>query len=375
MISVNRYFDNASTSFPKPGAVAKGITSYLSECGGTYGRAAYRRVFDATSMVERCRDKLGEMAGWSDTEQLFFTPNATVGCNTLLHSFPFREGDLVFVSPLEHNAVMRPLKELSRRFHFEIGILPHHPDGRIDLTLLKALSRDRVALVIVNHQSNVNGVIQPVAEIGDWCGDVVEYWIDLSQSLGKTPCHLDEWKADGAFFTGHKSLLGPTGIGGFMCRKAKERTPLIYGGTGSNSDSFEMPDELPDKFEAGTPNMVGIAGLLSALENRPEALHSCADFYELLDKIAQNPKLCIYCAEMKENQGEVFSVVHCELLPSELSVKLYKEWGIETRQGLHCAPLSHQHLGTFPNGTVRFSLSPYHTSADLAELAEILLHI
>lgn len=371
----NSYFDNASTSFPKPAAVANEIVNYLTECGGTYGRAAYRRVFEATSMVERCRDKIGEIAGWMDTENLFFTPNATAGCNTLLRSFPFRKGHIVFVSPLEHNAVMRPLTELSKIYDFTIRILPHQPDGRIDLQLLRAMSKKHIALVIVNHQSNINGVIQPISEIGEWCGEDIDFWVDLSQSLGQTECRLDEWQVDAAFFTGHKSLLGPTGIGGFMTRKASETSPLIYGGTGSNSHSFEMPEELPDKFEAGTPNMVGIAGLLAAIDNKPEALHTRKDFYDLLDKIRSNKKLTIFCAGSKEDQGEVFSITHKSLLPSELSVKLYTEWGIETRQGLHCAPLAHQHLGTFPNGTVRFSLSPYHTREDLDKLSEILLQL
>ncbi|MGL5920793.1 MAG: aminotransferase class V-fold PLP-dependent enzyme, partial [Bacteroidales bacterium] len=329
----------------------------------------------ATSMVEKCRDKIGEIAGWTDTENLFFTPNATAGCNTLLRSFPFRKGHIVFVSPLEHNAVMRPLTELSKIYDFTIRILPHQPDGRIDLHLLRAMSKKHIALVIVNHQSNVNGVIQPIAEIGEWCGEDIEFWVDLSQSLGQTECRLDEWQVDAAFFTGHKSLLGPTGIGGFMTRKASETSPLIYGGTGSNSHSFEMPDELPDKFEAGTPNLTGIAGLLGAIENRPAGLHTRVDFYGLLDTVRKNKSLTLFCAGDIENQGEVFSITHVTLPPSELALKLYNEWNIETRQGLHCAPLAHQHLGTFPNGTVRFSLSPYHTREDLDKLSEILAQL
>lgn len=371
-MNFNSYFDNASTSFPKPAAVADAITNYLSGCGGTYGRAAYKRVFEATAMVECCRDRIGELSGWKTIENIFFTPNATVGCNTLLRSFPFHKGDVVFVSPLEHNAVMRPLTQLSKEFNFDIRILPHHADGKTDLQRLSSLSKKHVALVIVNHQSNVNGVIQPIREISEWCNNEIEFWVDLSQSLGQTECQLDEWKIDAAFFTGHKSLLGPTGIGGFMTRNASRHKPLIYGGTGSNSHSFDMPDELPDKFEAGTPNMVGIIGLLSAIDHKPEPLHTRADFLQLLKSIGTNPNLHVFCACSENDQGEVFSITHSSLAPSELSDKLYKKWGIETRQGLHCAPLSHQTLGTFPRGTVRFSLSPYHTREDLDKLTEIL---
>lgn len=371
----NSYFDNASTSYPKPEAVAESITHYLTECGGTYGRAAYQRVFEATSMVERCRDLIGEVAGWKNPEHIFFTQNATTGCNTLIASFPFRQGDIVYVSPLEHNAVMRPLHQAAKLYNTEIRILPHFSDGRINTSLLNEEMKEKVVLVIVNHQSNVNGVIQPLAEIGAWCGKNIEFWADLSQSLGQTDCYLDEWMVDAAFFTGHKSLLGPTGSGGFMTRYAEDRLPFIYGGTGSNSHSFEMPDELPDKYEAGTPNMVGIAGLLGALLNRPESLHSKSDFFKMLESIRKNKDLQIYCANDQQYQGEVFSVTHKNLLPSEFANRIYKEWKIETRQGLHCSPLAHQHLNTFPNGTVRFSLSPYHTTNDLKELTRILIEL
>lgn len=369
----NSYFDNASTSYPKPKAVSDMITRYLTDCGGTYGRAAYQRVFEATSLVERCRDLIGEIAGWENPEQIFFTQNATMGCNALISSFPFKEGDIVFVSPLEHNAVMRPLHEASVRYKFKIHILPHYSDGRINLSLLNEEMKEKAVLAIVNHQSNVNGVIQPLAGIGAWCGKTIEFWADLSQSLGQTECLLDKWLVDAAFFTGHKSLLGPTGIGGFMSRHANERRPFIFGGTGSNSHSFEMPEELPDKYEAGTPNMVGIAGLLGALQNKPESLHNKNDFFEMLEQIKENKSLQLFCAHDKSYQGEVFSVTHSDMLPSELANRIYKEWKIETRQGLHCSPLAHRHLHTFPNGTVRFSLSPYHTTDDLKKLARILI--
>lgn len=375
MMITNTYFDNASTSYPKPKEVAESITEYLTNCGGTYGRAAYRRVFDATSLVEKCRDSIGEMAGWGDPESIFFTQNATVGCNSLISSFPFKEGGIVYVSPLEHNAVMRPLHNASLKYKFKIKVLPHLSDGRVDTSMLNQEMKKGVSLVIVNHQSNVNGVIQPMHEIGMWCGEDIEFWADLSQSLGQTECLLDRWGVDAAFFTGHKSLLGPTGVGGFMSRHALYRSPYIYGGTGSNSESFEMPNILPDKYEAGTPNMVGIIALLSAINNRPTSAHSKEDLLELIDRVKSNVKLRVLCSNSSEHQGELFSIRHDALSASELSNILYSKWGIETRQGLHCSPLAHQSLKSFPEGTVRFSLSPYHTREELKVLAKILLEL
>ncbi|MGL4993637.1 MAG: aminotransferase class V-fold PLP-dependent enzyme [Bacteroidales bacterium] len=372
MMITNTYFDNASTSFPKPKAVAESICEYLTNCGGTYGRAAYKRVFQATSLVEKCRDSIAEISGWGEPDTIFFTQNATVGCNSLICSFPFKEGDTVFVSPLEHNAVMRPLHNASIKHGLNIRILPHFSDGKIDTSRLDEDLKQGASLIIVNHQSNVNGVIQPMMEIGKWCGETIEFWADLSQSLGQTECLLDKWGVDAAFFTGHKSLLGPTGVGGFMSRHASTRNPFIYGGTGSNSESFDMPEILPDRYEAGTPNMVGIISLLAAIENKPTPAHNKEDFFDLLEGVKKNNKLRVICANESCSQGELFSITHSSLSPSEISTILYNRWGIETRQGLHCSPLAHKHLKTFPTGCTRFSLSPYHTREDIKCLQRIL---
>ena len=196
--------------------------------------------------------------------------------------------------------------------------------------------------------------------------------IDASQSLGQFPVEVDRWGVDFLAFTGHKSLLGPTGTGGAFLRHPELVEPLLFGGTGSRSDSLSMPAFVPDRFEAGTPNITGIHGLNAALKNRPVACHSSDDFAALLSEVKANKNYQVRCADDFSRQGKLFSVVHQTLSSSELAQRFYEEYGIESRAGLHCAPLAHRHLGSFPNGDCRFSLSPYHTPEELNFLAKAI---
>lgn len=370
--TLNRYFDNATTSFPKPPEVATAIYDYITDCSGSYGRASYDRIVKSTTIVERCRDFLAEMLGVSTPENIFFTQSATMGANTLLQGMDL-EGKTVYVSPMEHNAVMRPLQYLSETKGIAIKILPHNNDGSINFLQLEK-SINKAALIIINHQSNVNGGVQQIAKIREAFTDT-PILLDLSQSLGYEKIELDKWSVDYAFFTGHKSLLATNGIGGFWARTPQNINPLLYGGTGSKSDSYDMPESFPDRFEAGTHNVTGITGLLAAIENRPTPNHTRQEFLQFLQNISAIKELKIYCSSDPERQGELFSITHRNISPSELCQKLYSEFGIETRQGLRCSPLAHRTLGTFPTGTVRVSVSPYHTVADFNYFINSLLNV
>jgi cysteine desulfurase family protein len=362
----NTYFDNAATSFPKPQAVAEMITTYLNEIGGTYGRSAYQRVIDASSGVETVRDLLADTLHVENVEHVIFSFNATTAINTILSGINLKNSH-VLISPLEHNAVTRPLEILRAKYGVTIDIMPHFPDGRIDIDKVKNVVRDTTKLVIVNHQSNVNGVIQPVDKIKEVAGDI-PVLLDLAQSLGHIAVELDEWNIDFAVFTGHKGLLGPSGTGGFFVRNPDLVNPLIAGGTGSRSESFEMPSFAPDKFEAGTPNIAGIYGLLGALENPCAKQYSQDAYLDVLDNISNLGFFKVLRATDRNDQGDLFSLVHKGYDCSHVASALYTKYTIETRSGLHCAPLAHTSLGTFPNGSVRFSLSPYHTDSDLEYL-------
>lgn len=370
---MNRYFDNGSTSFPKPSQVADAIHHYLTHMGGTYGRSAYQRVYEATAMVETCRDALAHRMGTARAENIAFCSNATMAINTVIKGLPLT-GKRVWVSPMEHNAVMRPLWELAKHGIINIHTLPAWPDGTININALSNIDLSNTGLIVVNHQSNVNGIIQPVETIAQWAGKV-PLLVDGSQSVGHLPIHLDQWGIDYFAFTGHKGLLGPSGTGGFFAKHPETLVPLIHGGTGSRSDSYDMPLDVPDRFQAGTPNITGICGLLAALQHFPQPRHTHADLLHLMNAIAQLPGYKVWGANNPIEQGALFSITHHRMTPSDMADKLYRHFDIEVRQGLHCAPAAHRHLGSFPNGTLRIAPSPYHTSDDLEFLLKSLTEL
>lgn len=370
---LNTYYDNGATSYPKPPGVAEAMRRYLHETGGPYGRSAYPRAIAVSRTVERTRDRMAAFLGMARPERLVFTPNATHALNTVLHS-ALRPGDHVLISPLEHNAVMRPLAMLRENRGVTFEVLDHGRDGLVDVKRIGGRLRKETAMVVVCHQSNVNGLIQPVAEIKETIGDI-PLLVDGAQSAGAVPVGVDDWRVDYYAFTGHKHLMGPTGTGGLCMADPDRIEPLIHGGTGSRSESFDMPDFVPDRFEAGTPNIAGLYGLEGALDNAPRPSHSRDDFLELMRHVDALPEVMLFGAATREHQGELFSLRHtrleCDLVARELSGR----FGIDSRAGLHCAPLAHRTLGTHPTGTVRIAPSPYHTEADFAYLLNALAEI
>ncbi len=305
----NLYFDNASTSFPKPKEIEDAALNNIRR-GGNYGRAAYRRSVDNTRIVEECRDALAlfidsdkrEVSG----DNIIFTKSATEAANMIFRSLRLK-GKRVLVSPLEHNAIMRPLIEIGAY----VEVLKSGSDGRVSPTELCKYDFADVELIVVNHISNVNGVVQPIkeiAEIAETHG--VKLMVDASQSMGSSV--TKEVEADFIIFAGHKSLFGATGVGGLYARDISVIKPLVFGGTGSNSDSFEMPSFAPDKFEAGTPNILGIEILLAAIRHKPEPLHTRAEFTTLINDVKKIKGLIVYCANSEENQSELFSI-RCDL--------------------------------------------------------------
>jgi cysteine desulfurase family protein len=367
----NNYFDNAATSFPKPAAVGDETLRYLNTLGGPYGRSFYGRALEVSRTVETCRDLLAELYGAGKPENIVFTANATQAVNTVLKGLKL-EGREVWISALEHNAVTRPLKHLEETGNLTIRHLPSLPCGLVDVKALHQADLSQAALIVVCHESNVTGLIQPAAEIKKTVGDV-PVLLDAAQSAGSILIAADEWNIDYLTFTGHKSLLGPTGTGGLYMKNSSLITPLINGGTGSRSDSWETPSFMPDRFEAGTPNIAGIFGLYGALTCRPEPRHSRETFLKLLDETAAIPGIRLHCAPEQNLQGEVFSITLDAANPSDFGMALYEDFGIETRIGLHCAPLAHKTIGTFPDGTVRIAPSIYHDDSDFSRLLDALV--
>jgi len=370
-MKLNSYFDNAATSFPKPEAVGTETLRYLNDLGGPYGRSFYGRALEVSRTVESCRDLLSERIGAGKPENIVFTANATQAINTVLRGLDL-EGGEVWISALEHNAVTRPLKYLEKTNNIEIKYLPSLTGGAVDTEALGRTDLSAASLIIICHESNVTGLIQPVAEIKK-AAENVPLLLDAAQSAGGTVIKADEWNIDYLAFTGHKSLLGPTGTGGLYMKSSDALSPLINGGTGSKSDSWETPAFLPDRFEAGTPNIAGIFGLYGALKNTPESRHSKKTFLSLLNEISSIAGMHIHAAPAENTQGEVFSITADFASPSDLGMALYEDFGIETRIGLHCAPLAHNTINTFPEGTVRFAPSVYHDDSDLYRLLDAII--
>lgn len=366
----NVYFDNASTSFPKPPEVARAMSRYLDEVGGPYGRSAYPRALEVSRTIEAARDRLAALLGIGAPENLAFMPNATVGLNLVLRGL-LEKGGHVLLSPLEHNAVARPLSALQDRYGVVLETLPAAPDGLIVIEGLRAALKPDTRLIVVNHQSNVNGLIQPLREIKQAVG-ATPVLVDASQSAGAVPIEIDAWQIDFLAFTGHKSLLGPTGTGGIFIRRPELIEPLVYGGTGSASERVTMPDFAPDLFEAGTGNIAGIFGLAAALEHAPSPSHSRQEFLEFLAAASSISGLRILRATDETWQGELFSFVHPDNDAATCATWLFANHGIEVRAGLHCAPMAHQFLGTFPGGTVRIAPSRYHTANDFQAVLKAL---
>ncbi|MDI3527268.1 MAG: hypothetical protein PWR03_1451 [Tenuifilum sp.] len=369
---LNLYFDNAASSFPKPLEVAEYTRMYL-ERGGTYGRGAYDRVINVSRTVEETRFLLSQLMGTSLFENVIFTHNSTHAINIVLQGFKYKF-KRVLISPLEHNAVTRPIEHLREKIGLKFDVIPHKSDGQISLEELGQLDLNRYDLCIINHISNVNGVIQPISKVKQVIGNL-PLLVDASQSAGYFELEADKWNVDFIALTAHKGLMGPTGVGCLFIRNTELVSPLMFGGTGSRSDSFLMPEHLPDRYEPGTPNILGIYGLNGALKANVDFGFTRNDFKGLLSDIERLNTIKVYRSKSFENQGYVFSITSNNLSSSDLADILFRKYKIETRSGLHCSPLAHQTLGTMPQGTVRFSLSKYHSPNDLSYIYKALNEI
>jgi selenocysteine lyase/cysteine desulfurase len=352
-----RYLDHSATSFPKPAAVAQAMACFLDELGGPYGRSGHRRALETSRLIFEAREALAERLGVEDSSRIVLTSGATFGLNLALRSL-VEPGSRVLVCPMAHNAVMRPLEQLRKERGISWEFFPCGPDGGIEPSAM-APSPD-VRLAIVTAESNVNGVRQPLSEIKALLPDV-PLLVDAAQGDCTGMCQSIH-APDIIALTGHKSLLGPPGTGALYTRPGLELLPLVFGGTGSRSDSFEPPSAMPDRLEAGTPNTVGFAGLLAAMKYR-------ADFgpgqeralaLEAISHLKHMDAVNVFCAERPEHQGSTFSFNIEGFSPSNAARQIERRHGLLLRVGLHCAPAAHSTLGTVEGGgTVRVSFGRF----------------
>ena len=375
------YLDQAATSFPKAPGTADAVYRYMTECGCSVSRGGYAGAYSAEELVYDTRVLLCRLFGCDETDpkKVVFTKNVTESLNVLLKGL-LRPGDHVLVSSMEHNAVMRPLGQLAKQ-GIRVTRVPCAGDGSMDPADLETRIEKDTRAVIMLHASNVCGTVLPAAEIGAICrARGIRFILDTAQTAGTLLLNMDGMNIDALAFTGHKGLLGPQGTGGFLIREemAAELEPLITGGTGSISHTEDVPDFLPDRFEAGTLNLPGIAGLnasLSWLLAQPEGslltheLKLTTHFLRGMEVLEAEGLLRIIGKHGTEGRTGVVSIVPLHLDPAELAFRLDERYGIATRVGLHCAPAAHQTLGTWPAGTVRFSFGAFNTEAETDEAA------
>ncbi len=381
------YCDNAATSFPKPPDVLAAMQHYAETLGASAGRGAYREAIEAGEMLTDGRRRIARLINAPSPESIVYTLNCSSALNLAIHGV-LRDGDHVVATRMEHNSVLRPLHLLLAEKRIDVSWIPADArTGIVEVEAVRSALRSNTRLLCVNHGSNVTGAVQDIASLSSICAahDAL-FLVDAAQTIGHIPIDVREWKIDLLAFPGHKGLMGPLGTGGLYIRPGLESTmrPLIQGGTGSISELPEQPEFMPDRFEPGSHNAIGIAGLVASLKwieaRGVDALreHDCSLSAQFLETTQKIPGLTIYGPTDVTRRVAVFSVAIDGLEPSELAALLESEFGILTRPGIHCAPFAHQALGTdVTGGTTRISFGALNTLDDvercttaLRELAE-----
>lgn len=372
------YFDNAATSWPKPDAVPEAMARFLRECGANPGRSGHALSIQAGRVVYEARERVARLLGLDDPLSVAFTKNATEALNVALLGL-LAPGDHVITSVMEHNSVLRPLRHLEER-GVAVTRLPC-PEGALDPAAVTRAITPGTRLVVLGHASNVTGALAPIGEVGELArARGILFCVDAAQSAGCLPIDMGAMNIDLVAFTGHKALYGPQGTGG-LCLGERARgklRPLLRGGTGSASDSDTQPDFLPDALEAGTLNAVGIAGLAAGLafveERTVEAIrrHELALTERLLEGLRSIPGARILGPGAAARRVAVVSFNLEGQSCSEVATALEERAGIYCRAGLHCAPLAHRQLGTFPEGAVRFSLGAFNTASQIDAALEVV---
>lgn len=370
------YMDNAATTFPKAPGVGEAVKRYIDDIGVNVKRGTYDSAFSAGEIILETREMICDLFNFHNSDYVVFTMNITQSLNFLIKGI-LKPGDHCIVSSMEHNAVMRPLSQLIKEVEF--SRVKCDQFGRLDAKDIKKQIKHNTRAVIMTHASNVCGTILPLYEIGKVCRDNnLLFIIDSAQTAGVFDIDFYGMNADAITFTGHKGLLGPQGIGGFILSEklSKSMESLICGGTGSDSESEDQPEYMPDKFEPGTMNLPGIFGLHRALkyinetgiENiRNKELNLTSRF---LEGVLNMKNINIAGLSTIQDRTAVISLDFIKKDNGEVSYFLNKGYGIMTRCGLHCAPSAHKTLGTFPHGTVRFSFSHYNTDKEIDYVIE-----
>lgn len=375
------YFDNAATTYPKPECVYAFMDEFYRKSGGNAGRGNHSMSATATGLIADTRKKVQNLLH-CPAKQVVFTPSATIALNIIIQGVIEDGAKNIYVSPFEHNAVTRTLHHFEKSGDITVTKLSVNRDLRYDLEKIRyQFDSVKPDFVIVSHASNTIGLVAPVEDIFSLAKkyDAITL-VDMAQTAGIIDCNLELSIFDFAVFAGHKTLYGPTGISGFVMNPSVNLPAVIFGGTGYESANQDMPESIPEKYEMGTLNIAGVAGLnasidwiqkisIEELKNKEDAKRQrLIDLLEQYDfiKIVGNSSECNYVG-----------IVSCLIdgISSDSAGSVFDQQGIAVRTGLHCAPLAHQFLGTYPAGTIRFSVNYFTSDQDFEELQEALDYI
>ncbi len=370
------FLDNGATSFPKPEEVYTYMDHFYRNFGVNPGRSGYDLCMEAGLVVEETRKLLTGLFNGTDPNRLCFGYNSTDALNLVISGL-LQPGDHAVSTTVEHNSVLRPLYHLMRD-GVEVDFVPFDGAGFVDPQEIRRRFRPNTRLVVVNHASNVIGTVQPLAAIGRFCREAgIPFAIDASQSAGKVPIDMEAQFLDVVAFTGHKSLLGPTGIGGLYVREGVEIRHTRAGGTGVRSAVKAHLDEYPYRLEYGTPNVMGIAGLKAGVTwvkgRGLEAIHreEMRLARILLDGLKAIPRVVTYCLDSLDDHIAVLAFNVQGMDAADVGTMLDVDFGIACRTGLHCAPLVHEQLGTDKiHGAVRFGIGPFNTEEHVRAAVE-----
>ncbi len=364
------YFDNAATSWPKPPAVSTAIVEQLNNAAGNPGRAGHRLSAAAAGIVADARAAVAELLHVVDPTRIVFTHNATQALNIALDSL-LQPGAHVVTTSVEHNSLMRPLRHLERA-GVELTVVACGRDGTLDVAAVRKAFRANTCLLVVAHASNAIGTLLPIADLAALAhARGVPLLVDAAQTAGAVPIDVQALGVDMLAFTGHKALLGPTGTGGLYIRPGLELSPLMRGATGSDSAYEIQPLFMPDVHESGTVNVTGLAGLAASVRYLLDVgidtvrAHREMLVTRFLTAMSSVAWTTIYGPADAARRCGIVSFNVAGASSSEVALLLDDSFGVMARAGLHCAPAAHRTLGTFPNGSVRFSFGWFNTPEEV----------
>ncbi len=364
------YLDNAATTWPKPESMVKAVGDCIRNTGANPGRGGHQMSLAAGRLIYDARELLAKLFNIDNPSRVVFTGNATESLNLVLKGI-LKPGSHVVTSSMEHNAVARPLHFL-RQQGVEVSIVECSPSGVLDPADVEKVVRKNTKALVVLHASNVTGTIMPVEQLGQIAANHgISFILDAAQTAGYLDIDVEKLHIDALAFTGHKGLYGPQGTGGLFVREGLEVIPLLQGGTGSKSESLEQPVDLPDRFESGTPNTPGIAGLAEGVRVITQKglgeirRHENLLLQRFIDGLEQLRQVQIYGPSDPAQRVPVVSLNIKDQDSSEIAFILDRVYGIACRSGLHCSPQAHKTIGTLKKGTVRFSFSMYNTIEEI----------